>query len=346
VKGFDSQGFAGEWFPLVIGDRLPLERALKIAGSKAVVKPVDIDFLRSFRSGGNPPGHGEIPFLAATAGGESLAAGLTHADIGFGRPSPAACAATVSWIRTAVELTRSGLADAVCTCPINKEQLHRQGFAFPGHTEFIRDLAGAEEAVMMFCGPKLKVALATIHEPITAVPELLTRDLLRKVIKITAESLRRDFALELPRIGVAGLNPHAGEAGRFGRNEIEVIKPVIEEFEAARLEGEIAGKSGLSARISGPWPADSLFPRHVSGEFDAVVAMYHDQGLIPVKLVHFNEAVNVSLGLPIVRTSVDHGTAYDIAGTGTAHAGSLIQAVRLAASIARNRKGRKSNQEL
>ena len=149
--------------------------------------------------------------------------------------------------------------------------------------------------------------------------------------------MARDFAVKSPRIAVAGLNPHAGEAGKFGREEIEVIRPVIEEFEAVPLQ--LGGhKSGLYARISGPWPPDTVFHRAMSDEFDAVVAMYHDQGLIPVKLAHFNEAVNVSLGLPIVRTSVDHGTAYDIAGMGTADPGSLMEAVSLAASIARNRR--------
>ena len=276
-----------------------------------------------------------IPLLAPVAEDGSSMRRLSPEDIEFGKPSPAACEMAVSSIRTAVGLAGAGLADAVCTCPINKEQLHRQGFPFPGHTEFLRELTGAEDVVMMLAGPKLRVALATIHVPLADVPGLVTEELLRKVVRITAESMSLDFGIKSPRIAVAGLNPHSGEAGKFGREEIEVIRPVIEEL--------VGHKSGFYARISGPWPPDTVFYRALSGEFDAVVAMYHDQGLIAVKLAHFNEAVNVSLGLPIVRTSVDHGTAYDIAGTGTAHPGSLVEAVNLAASIARNRERRESN---
>ena len=337
VKAFDSPGFAGECVPLVIGDRLPLERAIKIVGSSAVIRPMTGQMLRSFRSAALMMDSGMIPLLASTDQDVSSTTGLTAEDIEFGKPTPAACEAAVSCIRTAVGLAVAGSADAVCTCPINKEQLHRQGFPFAGHTEFIRELTLAEDVVMMLAGPRLRVALATIHEALADVPGLLTKELLRKVVRITAESMSRDFAVKSPRIALAGLNPHAGEAGKFGAEEIEVIRPVIEEFEAAPVQTGGPG-SRLYARISGPWPADTVFHRVMSNEFDAVVAMYHDQGLIPVKLVHFNEAVNVSLGLPVVRTSVDHGTAYDIAGTGTADPGSLINAVSLAASIARNRR--------
>jgi 4-hydroxythreonine-4-phosphate dehydrogenase len=330
VKAFDSPGFPDECSPVVVGDRLPLERAIKIIGSSAVVQPINGDMLRSLRSGVPGARAGVIPLLAPADRDGSVTAGLTPEDMEFGKPSRSACGKAVSCIRTAVDLACSGLADAVCTCPINKEQLHRQGFPFPGHTEFLRELTGAEDVVMMLAGPKLRVALATVHVPLADVPGLITKELLRKVVRITAESMARDFGIKLPRIAVAGLNPHSGEAGKFGRGEIEVIRPVIEEF--------CGHKSGFCARISGPWPPDTVFYRAMSGEFDAVVAMYHDQGLIAVKLAHFNEAVNISLGLPIVRTSVDHGTAYDIAGTGKAHPGSLMEAVSLAASIARNRK--------
>ena len=261
--------------------------------------------------------HGAISLLSA--------AELGPLDIAWGRPSAAACAMTVSCIEAGVKLALAGSVDAICTCPINKEQLHRNGFPFPGHTEFIRDLTGARDVVMMLAGPKLRVALATIHEALADVPAVLTRERLRTTIRITAESMARDFGLKSPRIAIAALNPHAGEAGRFGREEIDLIVPAIEEFSGSRFQ------------VSGPWPADTLFYRAMSGEFDAVVAMYHDQGLIPVKLAHFNDAVNVSLGLPVVRTSVDHGTAYDIAGTGKADPGSLLAAIKLASFIAHNR---------
>ena len=312
VKAFDSPSFPGECSVLVVGDPLPIERAIKLLGSSAVILPMTGQMLRSFRSGTLSVGEGVIPLLSV-AQDESSVTGLTLADMEFGKPTPAACETAVSCIRTAAGLACAGSVDAVCTCPINKEQLHRQGFPFPGHTEFLRELTGAEDVVMMLAGPTLRVALVTIHESLADVPGLLTKELLRKVIRITVESMLRDFAMRSPRIAVAGLNPHAGEAGKFGREEIEVIRPVIEQFEAEIQE---AGrhKTGFYPCISGPWPPDTVFHRAVTGEFDAVVAMYHDQGLIPVKLAHFNEAVNVSLGLPIVRTSVDHGTAYDIAG--------------------------------
>ncbi len=335
VKAFDLPGFAHECSVLVVGDSLPIERAISLLGSKAVVWPMTGQMLKPFHSGVLTMSSGVIPLLPVDRG-PSATTGLTTADIEFGKPTPVACEAAVSCIRTAVRLACAGSVDAVCTCPINKEQLHRHGFPFPGHTEFLRELTGAEDVVMMLAGPTLKVALATIHEPLAGVPGLLTKELLYKVIRITAESMQRDFAVKSPRVAIAGLNPHAGEAGKFGREEIEVIRPVIEQ-----LKAEIQETGGYEyrfyPRISGPWPPDTVFRRAVSGEFDAVVAMYHDQGLIPVKLAHFNEAVNVSLGLPIVRTSVDHGTAYDIAGKGIADPGSLIEAVGLAASIARNR---------
>jgi 4-hydroxythreonine-4-phosphate dehydrogenase len=336
VKAFDSPRFAGECSALVVGERLPLERAIKLLGSSAEILPITGQMLKSLRSGALRAWAGVIPLFSA-AQDESPATGLTPADIEFGKPTPAACEAAVSCIRTAAGLACAGSVDAVCTCPINKEQLHRHGFPFPGHTEFLRELTGAEDVVMMLAGPSLKVALATIHESLADVPGLLTKELLHKVIRITVESMLRDFGMKSPRIAVAGLNPHAGEAGKFGREEIEVIRPVIEQFEA-EIEEMGRHKSGFYPRISGPWPPDTVFHRAVADEFDAVVAMYHDQGLIPVKLAHFNDAVNVSLGLPIVRTSVDHGTAYDIAGTGTAEPGSLMAAVSLAAAIARNRK--------
>lgn len=317
AKAFASSAgawLAGGCMPLVVGDVLPMQRAIDLLGVNLHLKQLGVtaDLNR-------PSDPGVIPLLSR---GE-----LTSGDIVFGRPTPAACRTAVDSIQTAVGLALSGDADAVCTCPVNKARLHENGFAFPGHTEFIKDLTGAAEVIMMLAGPKLLISLATIHEPVSKIPGLITPERLHTAIKITAEAMVRDFGINLPRIGVAGLNPHAGEAGRFGREEIEIIEPVIRE---AACDPRF--------RISGPWPPDTLFHRAFHGEFDAVVAMYHDQGLIPVKLAHFNEAVNVSLGLPIVRTSVDHGTAYDIAGTGTAHPGSLVAAVNLAALIAKNRR--------
>jgi 4-hydroxythreonine-4-phosphate dehydrogenase len=332
VKAFDSPGGVEGCFPLVVGDRLALERAIKLLGSSAWVMPVLERDLRSFGPKVVSAKSGAIPLLMGPSGKEGLSP-LTASDIEFAKPSPAACAAVVAWIRSAARLAIQGDIDAVCTCPINKEQLHRQGFAFPGHTEFFQQLTGAKSVVMMLAGPVLRVALATIHVALAEVSRLITAELLREVIGVCAESAMRDFALKSPRIAVCGLNPHCGEAGKFGREELETIRPVIEEFGSGLHLGAKPGP-----RISGPWPADTVFNRAMSGEFDVILALYHDQGLIPVKLAHFNEAVNVSLGLPIVRTSVDHGTAYDIAGKGVADPGSLLCAVGLAASIALNRR--------
>ncbi len=316
VKAFISRPawLSGGSTPFVMGSVLPITRAIDLLGAKLVVRTISSP--TELRGLQDP---GVIPILSR---GE-----LTPGDIVFGRPTPAACKMAVDAIQASVGLALQGEIDAVCTCPVNKARLHENGFPFPGHTEFIKDLAGAAEVIMMLAGPRLRVSLATIHEPVSTVPGLLSAERLHTAIRITSEAMLRDFGIKFPRVAVAGLNPHAGEAGRFGREEIEVIEPAVR------------GAAGdRRYRISGPWPPDTLFHRAFNGEFDAVVAMYHDQGLIPIKLVHFNEAVNVSLGLPIVRTSVDHGTAYDIAGTGTAHPGSLIAAVELAARIAQNRR--------
>lgn len=318
VKAFDSARFRSGCIPLVVGDRAPMERAIGLLGSGYTLASIHDG------TGWIPevifrPQRGVIPILSRDV--------LTPADIEYGRPSPAACDVTVSSIAAAVKMVQSNMADAICTCPVNKAKLYEQGFSFPGHTEYLQDLTGAKDVVMMLAGPKLRVSLATIHEALADVPALLTKDRLRTAIRITAEAMVRDFAVKSPRIAIAGLNPHAGEAGKFGREELTIIGPVVEEFRV----------SASPWQVSGPWPPDTLFHRAWSGEFDAVVAMYHDQGLIPIKLAHFDNAVNVSLGLPIVRTSVDHGTAYDIAGTGKADPGSLIAAVKLASSIVENR---------
>lgn len=214
--------------------------------------------------------------------------------------------------------------DAVVTAPISKEHLREAGYPFPGHTEFLAALAGVRHFRMMMAGPRLKVVLATIHEPLKKIASLLTRDRVLKTIKITDRSLRKWFRLPRPRIAVAALNPHAGEGGIFGSEEREKILPAIR---AARR---------LRINASGPHPPDTVFHRAVGGEFDCVVAMYHDQGLIPLKLLHFDCGVNITLGLPFIRTSVDHGTAFDIAGKGIANPSSLIAAIRVAVELVRN----------
>ncbi len=298
--------------PVVIGDPLAMKRAIELLGA-------DLDIIAMEHLTEDIPWEAKsIPVVAP--GGL-----LAPSDIEYGRPSASACKATVRYIETAVSMALEGIADGITTAPINKANLHKHGFNFPGHTEFLQDLTGAPQVVMMLAGPRLRITLATIHEAIADVPALLDAAHLHTVIRITAETMIRDFGLKEARIAVSALNPHAGEEGRFGREEIDLIGPVVDSFRATPYH------------VSGPYSADTLFYRAYSGEFDAVVAMYHDQGLIPIKLAHFHEAVNVSLGLPIIRTSVDHGTAYDLAGTGKANPGSMIAALRLAASMARNR---------
>jgi 4-hydroxythreonine-4-phosphate dehydrogenase len=224
-------------------------------------------------------------------------------------------------ICAAVRDALSGDVAGIATAPVNKLAFAHAGLPWKGHTDLLADLTGSDRAVMMFWSAPLKVVLATVHVPLLEVPRLLTRPLLDEVIDLTARELPR-FGIPAPRLALAGLNPHAGEEGLLGGEEAAVLKPAVA---AARQRG---------VRIDGPIPGDTVFVRATRGEFDAVVACYHDQGLIPIKLLAFGSAVNVTLGLPIVRTSVDHGTAFDIAGTGRADPSSMIEAVLLAARLA------------
>jgi 4-hydroxythreonine-4-phosphate dehydrogenase len=237
-----------------------------------------------------------------------------------GRVSAAAGDAAAQAVLRAAADARRGRVDALVTAPLNKESLHAAGHPWPGHTEMLADAAGVDDVAMMFVGGPLRVALLTIHRSLRSVPDALTRDEVVRVGRLVHR--------ELPRFGGAGeiafcgLNPHAGEGGLFGDEESRVLAPAL-----AVLRDE-----GIP--VSGPWPADSVFVRAARGAFGAVVACYHDQGLIPVKLASFGHAVNVTLGLPFVRTSVDHGTGFDIVEQGVADAGSLVAAMRLAAELA------------
>jgi 4-hydroxythreonine-4-phosphate dehydrogenase len=248
-----------------------------------------------------------------------------------GRPESANAPAVIEAIRRGAALCLAGEAAALVTCPIAKAVLYEAGFAAPGHTEFIADLTahapmtGPRGPVMMLAGGTLKVALATVHMPLRRAAESLnTHDIVR-VATVTDAALRQDFAIARPRIALAGLNPHAGEGGALGREEIEIINPA-----AAALRAR-----GIAATDA--QPPDTLFHEEARAGYDAVIAMYHDQGLIPLKTVHFWNAVNITLGLPIVRTSPDHGTAFDIAGRNLARADSFIAALRLADEIAARR---------
>ena len=238
----------------------------------------------------------------------------------LGENSAVGGAAAAEAVLAAARDALAGRVDALVTAPLNKESLAAAGHRWPGHTEMLAEAAGVSDVAMLFVGGTLRVALVTIHRSLRSVPDAVTAAEVERVARLLHRELP-GLGASSRRIAVCGLNPHAGEGGMFGREEIETIAPAV-----ARLRAE-----GLD--VSGPFPADSLFARAARGEFDAVLAQYHDQGLIPVKLAAFGHAVNVTLGLPFVRTSVDHGTGFDIVEKGVAEAGSLLAAIRLAADL-------------
>ncbi len=254
------------------------------------------------------------------------------APVVAGKPSPAYAPAVIRWIETAVGLALSGQVGGLVTAPIAKAPLYEAGFGFPGHTEFLAELtggapmAGPRGPVMMLAVPDLRCVLVTIHLPLKEAVSAVTADRIVQTARVTAHALRCDFGIAEPRLALAALNPHAGESGTLGREEIEVVRPAAERLRAEGID------------ITDPKAADTLFHPEARARYDACVCLYHDQALIPVKTVDFWGGVNVSLGLPIVRTSPDHGAGFDIAGRGLARADSLIAAVRLAADMAARRE--------
>jgi 4-hydroxythreonine-4-phosphate dehydrogenase len=254
------------------------------------------------------------PVVYGPPAGSAFAAGVLSADAGR---------AAYDVIVRAVADAQAGDVQAIATAPINKEAFRLAGLEWSGHTDLLAHLTGARHVAMMFHSDVLRVVLATVHIALADVPRTLTQSLMEHTIGLTARELPL-FDKVPPRIAVAGLNPHAGEHGLFGREEADVIGPAIEACRARGID------------VSGPFPGDTVFVRATRGDFDVVVACYHDQGLIPVKLLAFGKAVNVTLGLPIIRTSVDHGTAFDIAGKGIADPESMVAAVLLAARMARS----------
>jgi len=296
--------------PLVLGDRGAL--ALSPGGEAA-------RSIREISHASETEGrHGTIDLMPVCR--------LSRECLTPGAPKVEGGAAMVDCIVTAVEMAKRKDIAAMVTCPISKTLMHQAGHRWEGHTQLIADLTNTKDYVMMLAGERLRVALATIHCALKEVPGLLSTEGILKTVTVTRDALRRDFGFENPRIAVAGLNPHAGEDGLFGDEEARVIEPAVK---AAKEKGW---------RVEGPFPPDTVYHRAAAGQFDAVIAMYHDQGLIPLKLLHFSDAVNVTLGLPIIRTSVDHGTAYDIAGKGKADPSSLKAAIKMAAMMAKNRE--------
>ena len=254
------------------------------------------------------------------------------APVVAGKPSPSYAGSVVRWIETGAGLALSGAVSGLVTAPIAKKPLYDAGFSFPGHTEFLEELtagvdyAGARGPVMMLTAADLRCVLATIHLPLSEVPRALSTERIIEVARVTCFALQQDFGVEKPRLALAGLNPHGGEEGALGREEIEIINPA-----AARLRA-------LGVDCTDAKPADTLFHPAARANYDAVICLYHDQALIPVKTIDFWGGVNVTLGLPIVRTSPDHGVGFEIAGRGLARADSLIAAIRMAADIAARRE--------
>lgn len=249
------------------------------------------------------------------------------ADFAPGQPTLSGARAALDALELATGLARSGAASALVTAPVSKQQLYAIGFAHPGQTEFIAERCGVAHSnvAMMMAGPTLRTVPVTIHEPLARVPTALRTELIVGRARVVARALQRDFSIEAPRLAVAGLNPHAGEGGQIGSEEIDIITPAIAELRAEGWD------------VRGPLPADTLFHAHARASYDAALCMYHDQALIPIKTLHFDEGVNVTLGLPIVRTSPDHGTAFEIAGRNLARPDAFIAALRLASECAERR---------
>lgn len=309
VKALQSPEVARICSPVVIGDRSALERALTVCGSALLIREISaVEESRDVPAA-------SIPLLALSQ--------LAEADMIYGKPSAAAGDAVYRYICHAARLCLDGRVSAMATAPINKEAMHRAGHDYPGHTELLAELCGTDNFVMMLAGELLRVSLVTIHEALEDVPRLVTFEQVLKTIRITAEGVARLTGKSAPKLAVLALNPHCGEGGKFGSQEAEVIEPAVQ---AAREEGIDA---------VGPLSADTLFHFVRQDGYDGVVAMYHDQGLIPLKMLHFDDGVNITLGLPIIRTSVDHGTAYNLAGAGSASESSLLAAIRMAAMMVR-----------
>jgi len=292
--------------PLVIGDARRLRKAGQIVGSKVSVRPIQKPEEAAFR-----PGEVEVVDLP-----------IIPEDLPFGKLSATAGDAAFKFIQRAVELAMAGRVDAICTAPLNKEALHAGGHKYPGHTELLAKLSGTEEVSMMLATPKMRVIHVTTHIGLLDAIEKIEPALVERTIRRGHDALVRS-GMARPRIAVCAINPHAGEGGLFGRCEEETR--VVPGIKAARARG---------SEVEGPLPADTLVFRAGRGDFDLVVAMYHDQGHGPVKVLGLEAGVNITVGLPFVRTSVDHGTAFDIAGTGKADERSLVQAMRDAVALA------------
>jgi 4-hydroxythreonine-4-phosphate dehydrogenase len=297
--------------PVVFGDREALSRAIQVQNLSTTLEAID----RIPRDGYLP---GKIFFFPLTQ--------LDAASLRFGQPDQACGEAMVRYVKEAVKRAKNRELDAITTCPINKKAMNEAGYSFPGHTELLGHLTEAPSVAMMFLGSKWRIVLVTIHLPLKDVSRWISKDRILQTLRLTDEGMKKYFGIPRPKIAVLGLNPHCGEGGLLGEEEKREILPTIAEAKVLGMDAE------------GPFPADSFFNITGRHTFDAVVAMYHDQGLIPIKMLDFKEAVNFTLGLPFIRTSVDHGTAYDIAGKGIANPTNLVKAIITAANLWKSKK--------
>jgi 4-hydroxythreonine-4-phosphate dehydrogenase len=296
--------------PIVFGDHDVLLKTIKMQGLSTRVETFE-----------KIPEEGYLPkkiFLSPLSH-------LKASSLQFGKPDRACGVAMVKYIEEAVEWVSSGKVDAITTCPINKEAMNAAGYYFPGHTELLAHLVGVSSVAMMFLGTRWKVVLVTTHLPLREVSKAITRSRVLSTIRMADEGLKKYFKIAHPKIAVLGLNPHSGEEGLLGEEEKMEIIPAIREARSQAVE------------VEGPFPADSFFDLSGHSVFDAVISMYHDQGLIPIKMFDFKEAVNFTLGLPFVRTSVGHGTAYDIAGRGLADPTNLVKAMSIASKLSKQK---------
>lgn len=297
--------------PLILGDEAVMQRA-------AALKSGKLKICTTYTPEEGRYCHGSIDLMPIS--------NLDATQLVAGHPTEETGRAMIDYITTGVDLAMDRKIEALATCPITKTAMKLAGSAFHGHTELIADRTKTQKFAMMMAGDRLRVVLVTIHIPICEVSKRLNKEEILATISLTSTSLKDRFGIREPRIAVAGMNPHAGEDGMFGSEEQEIITPAV----------KLARAQGID--VSGPFPPDTLFFNASGGKYDAVVCMYHDQGLIPFKMLHFSDGVNTTLGLPIIRTSVDHGTAYDIAWKGLADSSSLVSAIKMAATQAVNRR--------
>jgi len=292
--------------PIVFGDREVLSKTIQIQKLTTILELID-----------KIPEEGYLPqkiFLFPLSR-------LEAASLRFGEPDKTCGEAMVKYIEEAVKWVRSGRLDAITTCPINKQAMNAAGYPFPGHTELLAHLVGTSSVAMMFLGSRWKIVLVTTHLPLKEVSKWITASRILSTVRLTDEGMKKYFKIPHPKIAVLGLNPHCGEGGLLGEEEKKEILPAIAEAKSLGMD------------VQGPFPADSFFDLSGRYTFDAIVSMYHDQGLIPIKMFDFKEAINFTLGLPFIRTSVDHGTAYDIAGKGIADPSNLVKAILTAANL-------------